>query len=368
MLTCKIGENIINCFDGTYDKYQLKKWSDKNILICPDCGKPYEYCHGRIITPYFRHKEKNIECGGKYSEPETEEHIKGKLILYNWLIKLQDLGVIKNVKLETYIPETKQRPDLYFEKDNLRNVIELQCSPIASEYLERHELYKLANVNDIWILGLNKYNIKLTDGEIVQIKSRQRIIEENSNYYLNVDSSELLMDRRIIIPKLPYYKLELNPFIKCNIENLHIDNKEIVLNNETLNSFIEKDIKIYQIVDKSKELTNFLNNRYFNILNKKCFYQNNWEYSPYLSKITFYYKNEVLEFYINRKSIDCCVSYEVSVPFIGKRGGLGWHKYTKYNTLFSKTYEIVDIDIIKDFILKIVSNFVRNEKYKKGGK
>jgi competence CoiA-like predicted nuclease len=79
LLTCKVGETIINCFDGKYDKHKLKEWSDKSKLICPDCGNPYEYCHGRIIPPYFRHKEKE-EYGGIYSESETEEHIKGKLL------------------------------------------------------------------------------------------------------------------------------------------------------------------------------------------------------------------------------------------------------------------------------------------------
>lgn len=85
MLTCKVGNTIINCFDRKYDKFTLKKWSEENRLLCPDCGNLYEYCHGEIISPYFRHKEKNKECEGIYYEPETEEHIKGKIMLYNWL-------------------------------------------------------------------------------------------------------------------------------------------------------------------------------------------------------------------------------------------------------------------------------------------
>ena len=43
MLTCKVGNTIINCVDGEYDKYKLKLWSDKKRLICPDCGGLYEY-------------------------------------------------------------------------------------------------------------------------------------------------------------------------------------------------------------------------------------------------------------------------------------------------------------------------------------
>ena len=62
----------------------LKKWSKKKILLCPVCGKPYEYCHGEVKTPYFRHMDK-AECEDKYSESETEEHLNGKRDLYEWV-------------------------------------------------------------------------------------------------------------------------------------------------------------------------------------------------------------------------------------------------------------------------------------------
>ncbi|MGF0148747.1 competence protein CoiA, partial [Lachnospiraceae bacterium SGI.054] len=153
MLTALIGGEIINCYDGTHTKEQLKKWSKKKILLCPACGKPYEYCHGHIKDPYFRHMEKE-ECKDKYSESETEEHLVGKRDLYEW-IKKQD-GVT-NVILEAWIPETKQRPDIMFEYNDKKYVIEYQCSPIASEYIERHELYKTAGICDIWICGTEKY-------------------------------------------------------------------------------------------------------------------------------------------------------------------------------------------------------------------
>ena len=153
MLTALIGDEIINCYDGTHTKEQFKKWSKKKILLCPACGKPYEYCHGHIKNPYFRHMEKE-ECKDKYSESETEEHLVGKRDLYEW-IKKQD-GVT-NVILEAWIPETKQRPDIMFEYYGKKYVIEYQCSPIASEYIERHELYKVAGIRDIWICGTEKY-------------------------------------------------------------------------------------------------------------------------------------------------------------------------------------------------------------------
>lgn len=153
ILTCKLGNEIINCYDGTHNKEQLKKWASKKILVCPVCGKPYEYCHGKVKTPYFRHMDKN-ECEDIYSESETEEHLNGKRDLFEWIRK-QD-GVI-NVVLEGWIPETKQRPDIMFEYDGKKYIIEYQCSPIATEYVERHELYKASGINDIWILGTEKY-------------------------------------------------------------------------------------------------------------------------------------------------------------------------------------------------------------------
>lgn len=201
ILTCKVGETIINCFDGKYDKYILKKWDSEKRLVCPDCGKLYEYCHGEVVSPYFRHKEKSKECEEIFSEPETEEHIKGKTLLYKWLLELQNNNIVQNVKLEAYIAETRQRPDLYFEQDNKRFVIEYQCSPISSEYLERHRLYELAGIKDIWILATNKY-IDKSESEY-ENPFRKKEIEKHTNFYFDSE-----------------YKI----FMFNNIDNLKIEN------------------------------------------------------------------------------------------------------------------------------------------------
>lgn len=157
MITSKMGNKIINCFDGFMGKDELKSLSKSNKLICPDCGALYEYCHGNIIPPYFRHKDKT-KCMGYYSESETEEHIKGKTDIYKWLVSISKECNLKNVILEHYISETKQKPDIYFEQDDKRYVIEYQCTPIASEYLERRKLYRENGIIDIWILGKLKYS------------------------------------------------------------------------------------------------------------------------------------------------------------------------------------------------------------------
>ena len=96
----------------------------------------YEYCHGQVQTPYFRHKDK-AQCPYAYGEPETEEHLQGKMALYHWLLTLPD---VSDVVLEAWLPDTHQRPDIMFRQNGQIYVLEYQCTPIATEFFERHDL------------------------------------------------------------------------------------------------------------------------------------------------------------------------------------------------------------------------------------
>lgn len=164
----------------------MKKWAGKNILLCPACNKPYEYCHGEFKSPYFRHKEKEL-CEDKFSESETEEHIQGKRDLFEW-IKTQD-GVTEAI-LEGWIPETHQRPDIMFKHGDKQYVIEYQCSPIASEYVERHELYQAAGIIDIWILGTEKYLNEVN--QKFKQNRREKVIEGFTDYFYDSKNKILI--------------------------------------------------------------------------------------------------------------------------------------------------------------------------------
>lgn len=181
----------INCFDGTYNKDQLKRWANKSILLCPACGKPYEYCHGRVVQPYFRHKDK-VQCEDKYSELETEEHLQGKRDLYEWINKQPG---VTDVILEGWISETKQRPDIMFKYNGKQCVLEYQCSPISSEYYERHELYQAAGINDVWICGADKYFQCYHKGKGVK---RLNELEDNTRKYYDPETRLLFyMDEKL---------------------------------------------------------------------------------------------------------------------------------------------------------------------------
>lgn len=190
MLTCKIGNSIINTIE--HDNEEIRKWSDKGILKCPVCEGKMIYKNGQIRIQHFAHEKE--ECEFTYYENETEEHMQGKILLYNWLKTQND---ITNLKLEAWIPETKQRPDLYFEINNKKYVIEYQCTPISSEYLERHKLYELSGITDIWILGFNNYNIKnieLKNQYIYKALEIEKILMFNNDFnlcYLNTVNKSL---------------------------------------------------------------------------------------------------------------------------------------------------------------------------------
>jgi hypothetical protein len=185
MLTCLIGNEKIHIFD--YKRDTLKEWSNKGILKCPVCGETYEYCHGEFNKPYFRHKDK-VKCEDYYSESETEEHEIGKELIYKTLLNMEGIA---DLDLESWIPETKQRPDIYFKYNNEKYVIEYQCTPIATEYIERHRLYQASGIKDIWILGTEKYDLnyyirgnKTNEFHRVKLKTIEREIVFGEGYNL----------------------------------------------------------------------------------------------------------------------------------------------------------------------------------------
>lgn len=377
MLTCRVGETIINCFDGKYDKYKLKQWSDKNKLICPDCGKYYEYCHGEIVPPYFRHKEKSKDCSAIFSEPETLEHIEGKLILYKWLLEKQEIGIIKNLQLEYFIKSTKQRPDIYFEIENDKYVIEFQCTPIASEFLKRRELYKLANINDIWILGLYKYNLDI-DNDQISHSTYYKTIEQYNHIYLDVISSNIYINNSLIRKQLPFNLINLNEYYKFSISDfiINVDIKSISLRNALISPFVESDSNKFEELNRKKELekelgsmlggvVSHLNDYFTSNIDKYCNFQYRSGHTPYyLKAIDFNNSDTERSIFIKENSIDFCQKYLKSVVVgRGRRGGPIWGKRTSYYQIASK--EIYNFE--SDQLVSIISNFIINsfKKYQR---
>lgn len=227
MLSCIVGKSYVNTVD--YKKEEIKKWSEKGILKCPVCESKLIYRHGEIKLPHFAH-EKDCECTYTFYENISKEHGAGTVLLYNWLKTLEN---VKEVKFQHYIPETKQIPDIYFEIENKRFVIEYQCTPILkSEYDTRHELYKLNDINDIWIAGFEKYcedDFRPINNGVVychnhRIKECELFFNNNNfNYYLNAFNENLFICNKDDIEFDSKKKIKLICFVdkinKCWIED-----------------------------------------------------------------------------------------------------------------------------------------------------
>lgn len=132
MLVARNQEELIASFD-----YQ-KKIQDR--LVCPSCGKPVRFKQGSRKIPHFAHVKADCQS---FSEGETWEHVEGKRMI-------METFPMKQAKLEAYLPNLKQRPDVLWEK----RAIEFQCSSLPFvRFLERTENYQRHGYHPWWILG-----------------------------------------------------------------------------------------------------------------------------------------------------------------------------------------------------------------------
>ena len=271
MLTCKVGNSTINTID--YEDEQLRKWHRKNILRCPICDNLMYYRNGEIKVAYFAHQP-GSDCTDTIlgSEPETEEHRQSIKDIYLFLKKQEG---VSNIILERWISETKQRPDISFTYNNEKYVIEMQCSPLATKYLERHRLYQLAGIKDIWILGFDKYKGNLTVDGYFKTKTieRQLIYDTNQqliyyNYYtkkfmiVTENNAMALLDRKTTFD-LKFNKIDLNNISLNEIiaETSYKSNKKTIIN--LINYSIKKQCDIIKY------------NYYLKLINKKvlCYFE-----------------------------------------------------------------------------------------------
>lgn len=165
----KAGKTLFIVEDGMRDRINsldventdtIKEMCSKEELLCPECRGPVEFRAGKIKRSYFAHKSN--ECSYPYGEPESEQHMNGKIQLASWLKMLYSST---QVELEYKISETNQRSDVFvLHPSGERWAFEYQCSPIPGEvWDERHRLYKAAGIKDFWILGSHLNDWKDSD-------------------------------------------------------------------------------------------------------------------------------------------------------------------------------------------------------------
>ncbi|MBL4952405.1 competence protein CoiA family protein [Neobacillus sp. OS1-32] len=154
MLTARTKTGKIICLGNEYKKETLLAFRNQEEFICPVCGEAVILKLGEQRIFHFAHKR-----GGsclEFSEGETENHLKGKLQLYRWLVS-QNIPAI----LEYYDREIAQRPDIMFKFQGQRYALEFQCSPIPERiFIKRTRTYRDNGYEPLWILSHQHLHFK----------------------------------------------------------------------------------------------------------------------------------------------------------------------------------------------------------------
>jgi hypothetical protein len=136
------------------DLEQLKDWSQQGLLYCPNCRGKVHVRGGPEKRTQMHFAHQKGECAWS-TESETIGHVRGKLVLAEWLHKQFPQA---NVTLEKRLPEPNRVADIFVNyADGRQRAIEFQCAPLEiDEWIRRHKAYRKADVQDTWIIGSNR--------------------------------------------------------------------------------------------------------------------------------------------------------------------------------------------------------------------
>jgi len=174
-------------------KHQLGLMKDRETFLCPSCQDEVFLKVGNKKTPHFAHK--NV-CHA-VTEGETEQHLKGKKILFTCLQQQMN-----QVEMEKYIPEISARPDVFAVWNNKKIAIEFQCSGIPSDEIKRRtDNYQRIGIETVWIV--HKKHLRTLKNNTMKINDfLQSFIQlENKNLYffsLNPSSNEFSIHTHIL--------------------------------------------------------------------------------------------------------------------------------------------------------------------------
>lgn len=163
-----------------------KNKGDKMSYYCPACHEKVFIKKGAHIQPHFAHYAQH-NCA-VFSEGETQEHLNGKKILFDWF-KSSNIPC----QMEAYLPELQQRPDLLiWPEPDCPVAIEFQCSTLSVEKMvERTEGYLKKGYDVFWIAG-EKFRLKkrLTTFQHLFLKHHPKL----GLYFLHLNTEKKRVD------------------------------------------------------------------------------------------------------------------------------------------------------------------------------
>ena len=208
METCLYKGKQICAYDITNMNYALnyelkKEWkiaSKNKELFCEECGMEVQLRvkDPRKKIPHFSHKLSDYKCPFSNSESrETEEHKKGKMLLYNYFKeKYSDISPIINYRFIN-----KRRADLYIEFTNGDKLaIEYQRTELdILDWQERHGEYGRLGANILWLLSGKEEKLQEKVRQIDVSFFQQTMLNELDKIavYLDVDKVRIIFAKNM---------------------------------------------------------------------------------------------------------------------------------------------------------------------------
>lgn len=195
------GEIII---PAQHPKTLLDEIKSSSKFSCIQCNEQVILKNGIIKTPHFAHT-RNASCTQTFSEGESEDHLKGKLHLYEFLQNHSS-----PVQLEAYLPSLHQRPDLFVRSEPYPIAIEFQCSQISATVIQQRTAGYIENqIFPIWILRTPT----ISDFPLQEIGPMQFSAYRQQFFYTTPNGKILLT----YCPQSKYFHYISNPMhIKAN--------------------------------------------------------------------------------------------------------------------------------------------------------
>lgn len=245
------------------DIQKLRLLSNSKSLICPHCHNlvGFRKCRDRIN--HFYHLAKQSACTIHMTEPETEEHIQGKISLFQ---HLQQMFPDYQVELECRIKETNQIADVLVSlPSGERWSFEFQHSPLSiTKWEDRHHLYKQANIQDFWlfdddVFGGNIYaqdtfvaNVYKATGFFYTYSSKDGILHLSTdpfhNSWFHIPFTEIQIKDKILFHRSIQKVLEQRLEIAKKVQQEHEFKMELYRKEE------EKRKKIAKSKERAKAL------------------------------------------------------------------------------------------------------------------
>ncbi|WP_153731993.1 competence protein CoiA [Sporosarcina obsidiansis] len=160
-----VGELVVLTMNKDLDS--LREWRKNETFFCPQCNQQLLLKVGDVVIPHFAHYQ-HTNCRESFAEGESPTHLLGKSQLFE-LFSRHTL----EVKLEPFLKDVRQRPDLLVTWRGTEVPIEFQCSVIPlTDVQQRNAGYSMLNMLPIWII-LTPQTIRSSSATILSIRLSQ---------------------------------------------------------------------------------------------------------------------------------------------------------------------------------------------------